>query len=545
MNKHSAPSPAFSGLSSAQSRRNPRGDAPGGRLSLFPGAFGEADALLRGREPLAVIDIGSNSVRLVVFEGCTRHPQVLFNEKVLCGLGLGVGATGRIDPRAADLAMATLERYVVLCRTMGVQAVEAVATAAVREAEDGALFIERVAREVGLAVQMLPGAEEARLSALGVLSAFPGADGLMGDLGGGSLELAELGSGEVGRQASLSIGSVRLKGRYGDDIAATRGAVTAALDGVPWLLSHDRGVANFYAVGGAWRALARVMMAHEHAVLPILQGFSVDGARARELARVIVRQEPESLARIPGVPAQRAELLPQAALVLDTLFARLAPARFVVSAFGLREGLLFASLPREERSADPFLAACRQIARRHERFPAHSQALLAWIAPLYEGPGAPCAPQPATERRLCEAAALLADISWRGHPDFRAERAVMEVLYGHFVGIDHAERAWLALVLNTLYGASSGTSLARLCRRLVDDAARRRAEILGAALRLAQRLSGGTREPLERTRIAIVEGRLTLMVESGAECLVNDVVERRLAALARRLGREWKVVRAD
>lgn len=533
------PPPPAPGIPKTGAHHRWPADEAKGRLSLFPGAFGELAAHAVGREPLAVIDIGSNSVRLVVFEGCTRHPQTLFNEKVLCGLGRGVGTTGRMDPKAVDLAIATLERYAALCRAMGVHAIETVATAAVREAEDGALFVERVARETGIAVQILPGAEEARLSALGVLSAFPDARGLMGDLGGGSLELAELGDDGVGRQASLSIGSVRLKGRFGSDLEATHAAVTAALDSVPWLVTNDHEFVNFYAVGGAWRALARVMMAHEHTVLPILQGFSLDGGRARDLAQVIARQEPESLARIPGVPAQRAELLPQAALVLDTLFARLAPTRFVVSAFGLREGLLFASLPQEERRADPFLAACRDIARLHERFPAHARALMTWIAPLYEGPDAPCASESTAERRLREAAALLSDISWRGHPDFRAERAVMEVLYGHFVGVTHAERAWLALALNTLYGASSSTSLARLCRRLVDDEARRRAEILGVALRLAQRLSGGTREPLERTRLALVEGRLMLCVGRGAECLVNDVVERRLAALASRLDLEW------
>ncbi len=536
-----APLPASPVASPVAGRDAGAGSARTGRLSLFPGAFGRAGARPPGREPLAVIDIGSNSVRLVVFEGCSRHPQALFNEKVLCGLGRGVGATGRMDPQAVDLAIVTLERYAALCRAMGVHAVEAVATAAVREAEDGALFVERVARETGLSVQILPGAEEARLSAFGVLSAFPDARGLMGDLGGGSLELAELGDGAVGRQVSLPIGSVRLKGRHGDDLEASRATVVRALDDVPWLVPHDRGVADFYAVGGAWRALARVMMAHEHAVLPILQGFSVDGGRARDLARLIARQDAAGLARIPGVPTQRAELLPQAALVLDALFERLMPARFVVSAFGLREGLLYASLPREERRRDPFLAACRDLARRHERFSDHGDALMAWIAPLYAGASAPLAPEPAAERRLREAACLLADISWRGHPDFRAERAVMEVLYGHFVGIGHAERAWLALALNTLHGASSTTPLARLCRRLVDDEERRRAEILGAALRLAQRLSAGTREPLERSALEVADGRLTLRVPADARCLVNDVVERRLAALARRLDMAWSV----
>ncbi len=490
------------------------------------------------REPIAIIDVGSNSVRLVVFEGLDRHPRVLFNEKVLCGLGRGVGEKGRLEEEAVARALATLRRFALLCREMEVQAIEAVATAAVREAENGEEFVAAVARETGIALSVLSGAREAELSALGVISAFPHGRGVMGDLGGGSLELARIGDGAVVSQLSLPIGSLRLRGAFGDEIVPVRRATRAAL--APhgrWREAAAGG--DFYLVGGAWRALARVMMAQERAVLPILHGFEVAAERALELADLVARQEPASLAQIRGVPAARALVLPQAAAILGELLSWLGPRRLVVSAHGLREGLIYAQLPRRLKRKDPLIAACQVLARANRRFGMPPDLLRQWVAPLF-APRGPIT-LAAGEARLVGAAAILADVAWHAHPDFRAERAMLEVLSGHFVGVDHRERAWLALVMNTLYGGEEDTVFARRCRRLLKEEEAERAVRVGMAFRLAQRLAAGTSGPLTETALVVEADRLVLTVTPAAAALVGEVVLRRLSRLADRLGLSFSV----
>lgn len=134
---------------------------------------------------LAVIDIGSNSVRLVVYESLNRVPYVLFNEKVLCSLGLGVSETGRMMDKSMSKALATLKRFAILLSKMDIEDCRVIATSAVRDSENGPDFMKTVFRECGLKIQLLSGEEEARLSGYGVLCAIPDAQGIVGDLGGG------------------------------------------------------------------------------------------------------------------------------------------------------------------------------------------------------------------------------------------------------------------------------------------------------------------------------------------------------------------------
>ncbi|MFQ5348077.1 MAG: hypothetical protein ACE5ED_09580 [Rhodothalassiaceae bacterium] len=478
--------------------------------------------------PFAVIDVGSNSIRLVVFDGLRRHPHILFNEKVLCGLGADVAMTGRLAESAMARGLETLRRFALLLEAMQARAVDAVATAAVREAENGRDLLQRVRAETGLAVRILDGAEEARLSALGVLSGVPRADGIIGDLGGGSLELVQIRDGEIGERVTLPFGTLTLSGRFGADRKAIRAALEAAFDTVPWL-TEGRGRA-FYMVGGTWRALSRIHMVQERAALPILHGFCLRGPRARTLARLVARQHPESLSGIGGVSPQRLESVPVAALVLNRLLQRIRPGKVVTSALGLREGLLFDRLGEELRSTDPLLAAACDLAREHGRFGDPGERLMRWIAPLFDEGEDP------EMRRLRRAACHLADIAWRGHPDFRAERAVMEILYGHLYGLDHRGRGVIGLILHRAYGGADDAPLARQCRQLVDCDDIEPARRAGAAIRLAQRLSGGTAVLLDRCRLVRREGRLVLETDPGHDGLLGAAVMRRLGALGALLG---------
>jgi len=481
--------------------------------------------------PLAVIDIGSNSVRLVVFDGLRRHPQVLFNEKVLCGLGRGLGKTGRMDDESIERALSTLRRFRFLLDAMDFDvAPVAVATSAVREAENGPDFVELVRLEAGIDIQVIDGPREAELSALGVISGIPLADGVVGDLGGGSLELVEVRGGDVHRRETVPVGPVRLQAVFDDDIEALSAHVKSQLKSIDWLKSC-RG-RNFYLVGGAWRAISRVCIAQENLPLQILHGFTLPGDRARDLARLISRQHAEGLAGIELVPGRRKDTLPIAAAVLHQSIGRLRPESVVTSSLGLREGLIYERLTAEQRSEDPFLSAARELADLTDRFPDHSDRLMRWIDPLF------AADESAEDRRLRYAVCMLSDISWRGHPDYRAERAALEILYGRFVGIDHRGRAYVALALNQLYGAAIETPEARLCQALLDEDSIHGARLIGAALRLAQRVSAGTSSILDHFTLSREDGLIALDVEEGYEPLMNEVVERRLKALASLAGED-------
>jgi len=332
----------------------------------------------------AVIDIGSNSIRLVVFEGMGRAPVPIFNEKVLSGLGRRLQSTGRLDPAGVDSALVNLPRFAALARAMEVTRLDMLATAAVRDAEDGAEFVAAVRRKTGCPVRVLDGADEARYSAMGVLSGMPEARGIMGDLGGGSLELVELDGGATNRHATLPLGPFRLarpgEGKRNDPDEV----IERHLSALNWL--GDGKGRDFYPVGGAWRALAQIHMAQRNYPLRVIDFYTVPRGELEDLAAIVARQSKASLARLPEVPQRRIETLPLAALVLRRTLQAIKPARVVFSAHGLREGVHFAALPEEMQRIDPLIAAGQSYMMRHGRYDASlGDKLIDWTAPLFAG----------------------------------------------------------------------------------------------------------------------------------------------------------------
>ena len=491
------------------------------RTAASPGA-GRQD----GR--FAVLDIGSNSVRLVVYDRLERVPVALFNEKALCGLGRGLEVDNRLDSRAMADALATVKRFAALARAMQVATLDAVATAAVRDAANGPAFVDELERECDLDITVVSGLEEARLSALGVLSALPEADGLMGDLGGGSLELVPLKDGVAGEGVTLPIGPLRLGGAK---LGKARDFIDEALAGVPWLAEAQG--RDLYIVGGSWRALGRVHMARESYPVHVLQGYAVEAGAMEQLALLLAGFGKESMKRIEGVPKERLETLPLAALTLARVLRAARSSRVVFSSYGLREGVVFDRLTPEARAEDPLIAACRSAAERGARFPAHGDELMAWLDPLFLG-------ESVGERRLRLAAALLSDGAWRVHPDYRAEHALLDALHGPYVALSHRERAQLALMLHARYTGGEGGPEAARVRGLIGVEAAAAARRVGLALRLAHTLSGGAPGLLPGLALRLDKGALVLAPGKAAE-LVAPVVVRRLEQLAKAFDREPKV----
>ena len=469
-----------------------------------------------------MIDVGSNSVRLVVYENGGRAPLPIFNEKVLCGLGRGLDRTGRMPKKGIHMALESLQRFAQLCPQMGVRDIEAVATAAVREAENGPEFLEAVRDQCGLDVQLLSGDREAEVSAAGVVSAIPNASGLAADLGGASLELMLLDAGRVAERVSLPFGTVR---RNGDEpLQQARRAVADILGNLGWL--HSARGQSAYLVGGSWRALARIHMDETGYPLHVIHHYALDAREASDFCSRLVAWAPERLASAKGLRADRLESLPFAAAVLDCLLEQTGARQAVFSANGLREGCLYEALTPLEREIDPLLSICEATARRMGRGGSGGDFLAEWIAPALTG---------LVPDKLRAAACHLSDIGWSEHPDYRAEQVFLRILRMPLTGADHRERVMLALAVASRHAALKGTLKRLGLNRLINREEKRQATGIGLAMRLAYTISGGAVSVLKQFRLERTQKKLVLTGPEDAHILVGNTVQRRLRALAAHL----------
>ncbi len=478
----------------------------------------------------AVVDLGSNSVRLVVFEGLGRNPVSIFNEKAVLRLGRGLQQTGRLNEEGLDQALMVMGRYWTLARAMNAHPFEVLATAAVRDALNGPEFVAALRASLPeLRITVLSGEQEAAFSAQGLVCGIPAADGILADIGGGSMEVVHLAQGERLAAATLPLGVLRLNDRAGGDVVRARAIAEEALDTVPWLAEGNG--RDLYLVGGAWRALARIHMEQTGYPLAILHHYTIDRDEARDLAGVIGSASRRALERLPGVSRRRVDDLPFAAVVLRRLLRATGARRAVFSANGLREGWFMQFVPPELRAADPVLSAAREMAARYGRSLTLPPALAAWTAPLFGDETPHLA-------KLREAACWMSDIGSQDHPEYRSEQAFLRVLRQPGVALDHHARAFLAFTLALRYEAEPDTAYLNAARMLLELSTLRRAEILGLALRLAYTLSGGTAELLAGTALHRDPGRIRLRLAAGSGVFAGEAVTRRLERLAQAVGVE-------
>ncbi len=482
---------------------------------------------------VGVIDIGSNTVRLVVYDTPTRLPFPIFNEKAQCELGLMLNETGCLNPGGVDLAMKSLTRFISLSNAMGVERLQMVATAAVRDAEDGSEFASAVQERFGRTVQVLSGEEEARSAALGVLSGVPGADGILGDLGGGSLDLVELDRGSFGRYATLPLGHLRLAGMANQRGKGITEEIKKHMSRISWL-DTVRG-RSFHAVGGSWRAIARIFLDQAGYPLHVIDNYTVSLDDTTRLVRLIGGLSRGSLEKIPGVARRRLPTLPYAAKAMGALLDAVRPKEVVFSAFGMREGQMLKSLAPELRDQDPLIAACETLAERTGRFAFGDRELLDWISPLFPD-------ETPVERRMRLAACLISDQGWTEHPDSRAEIAFQRALRLPFAGLAHADRVFLAISTFVRYNGDPDSSLVAPVRDLLDEGRRAKANVLGLALRLANTVSGGAPGLLPRTALETDGGTLRLRLPDEREVFIGEAVERRFRTLARSMGLDDEIV---
>ncbi|MBV8334768.1 MAG: Ppx/GppA family phosphatase, partial [Alphaproteobacteria bacterium] len=476
-----------------------------------------------------------------VFEKLGGALFPLLNERVLCGLGRGIASTGRLNAEAVPVALVNLRRFAALARAIGVEDLAVLATAAVRDATDGRQFAAEVERQCQVPVKIIDGAEEARLSAAGVVAGTPEADGLVGDLGGASIELIRvrprmfLAGGEldhIGPGVTLPLGPLRLA-ELGSSGKAVSEAAARALADLPVL--REAAGKNLYLVGGAARAIARLHMEHTHYPLRIIHQYTIERREAEAFFDIIGRLSRKSLERITTVGRKRLEVVPLAAIVLRRLIAAAQPQNVVFSAFGLREGYVYG---RVGGARDPLIETCRAIAGSQSRFRLNGDRLRDWTAPLFPNLSEGL-------RRLHRAACWLSDIAWSEHPEYRAGQAFNRTLRMPFAGISHAGRVFIASALHTRYGGAADDPVREPTQYLLDEPIAEQARSLGAALRLAYTLCGGTIELLSQVWLGRQGQRLILEIPPTGSLFEGETVQRRLEALARGMGTAAVVRRRD
>ena len=489
---------------------------------------------------VAVIDIGSNSVRLVVYEAMTRSLVSLFNEKTLCGLGREVQSTGLLAPDAVAKALTSLRRFRALCKIMKVGRVYAIATAACRDATNGPDFIAKAERICGIDIEILSGPREAKLSALGVVSGIHNPDGIVGDLGGGSLELIDVRGNRVRQGVTLPLGSLALQDASDKSLKRAERIVRTDLSGVAQLKA-GRG-RTFYAVGGTWRALARIHIIQSGYPLRVMHGYSIPASDALDFAQRLRRlASTNMLANIEAVADARRPLLTYAALVLEYVIRVAQPKTIVFSTFGVREGLFYEMLSQTERSKDGLICAAQTLNQLMSRSARHAQELIGWTDRLVR---VVKLRETDEDRRLRHTACLLSDIGWRVHPDHRGEETLNLISNGNFGSVSHQGRAFVALSVFYRYaGLSEENEPPVAIRDLVPPAMVERARVLGAAFRVAHLISAARPGVLPATHFRSGGRKLMLVFEHRMVDLVADRVGSRFKQLARLLGRSGTIVR--
>jgi exopolyphosphatase/guanosine-5'-triphosphate,3'-diphosphate pyrophosphatase len=502
-------------------------------LNRLPKANNAAQGRIDRGPPVAVIDIGSNSIRLVAYEGLTRSLTPIFNEKVLAGLGREVQSTGLLAADAVDKALAALRRFRQLSETIRVGKLLAIATAACRDAENGPEFIAAAEQICGTQIDVLSGKREAMLSALGVVSGFHRPDGIVGDLGGGSLELIDVRGRRIKAGATLPLGGLALQDISKKSLKYAEKVVSKELARIPALkIGANR---TFYAVGGTWRAIARLYMWQTGYPLHVTHGYAVPAKEVLEFARLVRRVDASTLSKIEVVADARRPLLAYAAIVLEQLVRKARPKQVVFSALGVREGLLYELLDENEQKEDALLAAARELNVLRSRSPRHGDELIDWTDRFMSSSGLE---ETAEEKRLRHAACLLADIGWRAHPDYRGEQSLNIIANAAFVAVDHPGRAFIALAVFYRHVGLIDEELSPHVRELATTRMLDRARVLGAAMRVAYLVSAAMPGVLPHTPMIVERGKLKLTLTGRFAAYDGERVFARLRQLARLIGRE-------
>jgi len=506
-------------------------------INIVPEAAATPVGRRMGDGAVGVIDVGSNSVRLVLYERASRAPATLFNEKVLAALGEDLTDAGRLSPASMERALTAIRRFMLVAKSADAKALTIVATAAARVAANGPEFIAEIEKATGVPVRVLDGREEAEMAACGVLCGFWQPDGVVGDLGGGSLEIIDVGDDRLGAGESYALGTLRLKSDSGNSLGKAASLVSEQLTASRQLtLLPGRA---FYAVGGTWRSLVRLHMATAGYPISVMHHYAVPAEEMAEFCAKVITDGVDSFKEAAVVSKARKALVSWGAVVLRQIIARGKPSEVIASALGVREGLIFSALTPAEKARDPLILASEELAMLRARSPQNCVELTDWTAAVFEALGIR---ESEEEKRLRIAACLMSDIGWRAHPDYRGDQAIAIISNMALYGIDHPGRGYLAEAIHDRYGGLADGAARPAAGTLCPPRLLQRARILAAAFKVAYVLAPGVAGILPQTRVSFEDDRLVLWLPADLAGLDGERPQRRMKQLARMINAESAIL---
>jgi exopolyphosphatase / guanosine-5'-triphosphate,3'-diphosphate pyrophosphatase len=486
-----------------------------------------AQGRIKGAKPVAVLDIGSNSVRLVVYERHARALTPLYNEKSACALGRGVGQTGRLaEPNMAQ-ALNAIKRFALVSRMMRVGKVFILATSAVRDAANREEFVSAVEALMESEVQVLSGEQEAHYAAMGAVAGILGFSGMVGDLGGGSLELSNILNGNDTDGQSFELGVIRLQD---DSDGSPSKAGTIVRDRLKESISSKatKGT-SFAAIGGTWRALAKLHQIVRKYPLHMVQHYVVPADEMISFcAEIVGASSLKGYEDADQVSSSRRELVPFGAAVMAEVLRAGQFKDVVFSALGVREGYLYGMLDKREQAIDPLIQGAEELSVLRSRSPAHANDLIEFTGQFLAVTGVQ---ESAEEARLRTVACLLADIGWRAHPDYRGSQSIDAVAYGSLSGVDHPGRAFLAQIIAIRYDGPKSKAAAPLVK-LGSAALTQRARLIGTLFRVAYPMTAAMPGVLPRIRFELTDDALLLVLPTDLAFLDGEHLQNRLETFA-------------
>jgi len=478
-------------------------------------------------EQIAVADLGSNSFRLVVFTSADDWWKRTDEIYEAVRIGEGLAATGELGEAGMARAQATMEVFAHFCSASCIEpdAVLAVATSAIRDASNSAQFLERAQAASGLRVRVLSGEEEARYGYLAAVNSTTLSDGVMLDIGGGSMQLVHV----VGRHSreldSWRLGAVRMSERFlpGDGPAKPKqirelvGYVTAKLERAPWL---GRCGPRLVGIGGTIRNLAAAAQRDLEVAEAGVQGFVITRKELDRLVEDLASRTPAERAKFPGIKPSRGDIILGGAIVVQTVMAVGGFEGIEVTEAGLREGVFF----EHHLDGDPPLfedvrhASVVNLAAQYDMDPAHSPHT-AHVARLALGlfdelAAAGVHEGEAVERELLWAAALLHDIGMTVDYDDHHKHSRYLVLNAGLPGFEQRE---LALIGQAVRYHRKGTPSLGPFASLAVKGDEERLNRMSACLRLAEDLERSRDQLVRAAHVAVEDGTVRLDLDSEGD----------------------------
>ncbi len=476
---------------------------------------------------VGVIDIGSNSIRLVIYDTIHRAPVPMFNEKALCGLANGLDKTGKLNREGLKLAYDSIGRFIKLSEVMKVDKLFVFATSAVRDAEDGRDFVNNLEKLFNITVEVLSGEEEAKYSGMGVAFSIQNASGIAADLGGGSLELIGLKDSSIMKDAiSYPLGPLRFSGNI-STIKEYNKVVERSLSSFNFLPYYGRSI---YLIGGAFRSLAKLDMEYKDYPLRVIHNYTVETKDILPILKKVNKISNYELLQIPDLSPKRAKFVPFAAIITEQIIKFSKPSNIVFSAFGVREGLILSKLTAKEKSYDGLIEGASDLIRVIGRSPEYGFELNQWLNPLFEN-------IPENKKRLILAACILSDISCYENTEYRGEMAYRKIMDSSLIDVTHKERAFIAQAIYFRYnGIEKNNALSDPIVFLLDKKDIKLAKIVGTAIRLARSLSGSHIGVLNNLPLNIDGQKIIISFPVKYSQLYGEKIAKRLSQLAKITG---------